>query len=479
MDTLTPLSSFRAAAYAAFSRRRDALFELCDTLRTTGPVPSLPLLSMQPQHQRGWGSLYDALAVGEVSVQRLEHLLASHPLAGGEPIYAVDTSVWPRCDAETSPERALYYHASRHSAGQPIVAGWAYSWIAQVGFARESWTAPLRVRRLRPQENANAIAAEQIAAFLPHRQATDPLPWFLFDAGYDPVQLSQALGSTPAAILVRLRSGRCFYADPTAQPRTGRPRRHGHKFIGDAPSTWPTPADEVTVEDAQYGTVRVRAWTGLHPKTHGQHAQRDARGRRPIVRGTLLLVEVSRLPGQTRQPQALWLWWHTPQDGDSIPNLDRAWRAYVRRFAVEQTFPFLKQTLNWTLPRVRYPARALPCACATLRVRYPAQALPCAGGSLDVARRAGLHAIASRPPAGRRPPASLAPSPAGRKPHSPTGPTRVCDPAPATLLLRRPILASPPHPCGRSPGRPKGKRSGRATRYPAITKAILAATQAA
>jgi hypothetical protein len=72
MDTthLTSLTPFRAAAYAAyaayaaFGRRRDALFEplfeLCDTLLTTGPVPSLPFLSIQPQHQRGWGSLYDA-----------------------------------------------------------------------------------------------------------------------------------------------------------------------------------------------------------------------------------------------------------------------------------------------------------------------------------------------------------------------------------------------------------------------------------
>jgi hypothetical protein len=396
---LATLSAFRAATYTSFGRRRDARFELCDTLLTTGPIPSLPLLSVQLQHQRKWGSLYDALAVGEISASSLEQLLSRHPLAGGEPISAVDVSVWPRCDAETSPERALYYHASRHSAGQPIVAGWAYSWIAQVGFARDSWTAPLRMRRLRPQEHANAVAAEQIAAFLPPLRADDPLPWFLFDAGYDPVQLTQALGDTSAAILVRLRSGRCFYADPTAQPWTGRPRRHGHKFTCDAPQTWPTPADELTVEDGQYGTVRVRAWTGLHPKTHGQHAQRDRRGRRPIVRGTLLLVEVSRLPGQTRQPQALWLWWHTPQDPDSIPNLDRAWRAYVRRFDVEHTFRFLKQTLNWTLPRVRHPAP------------------PCAGRSLDLARAAGLHPVASGSPAGQRPAASLATSPADRQTH--------------------------------------------------------------
>src|SRR5258707_10619676 len=119
MNTLTPLASFGAAAYAAFSRRQDALFELCDTLLTTGPVPSLPLLSVQPQHRRGWGSRYDALAVGQVGVSHLEQLVARHPLAGGEPISAVDVSVWPRCASETSPGRALSSPASRHSAGPP------------------------------------------------------------------------------------------------------------------------------------------------------------------------------------------------------------------------------------------------------------------------------------------------------------------------------------------------------------------------
>ncbi len=254
-------------------------------------------------------------------------------------------------------------------------------------------------------------------------------------------------------VLVRLRAGRCFYADPTTQPRTGRPRRHGHKFACDAPATWPTPADELTVEDEQYGRVRVRAWTGLHPKTQGEHAQRDAHGRRPIVRGTLLLVEVSRLPQQTREPQALWLWWHTPGDPNSIPDLDRAWRAYVRRFDLEHTFRFLKQTLNWTIPRVRHPSQAdrwtwlVVLAYTQLRL--------------------------ARPLAGDQPLPWQRPQPTGK-----LTPERVRRGF-STLLVRLPILACPPKPCGRSPGRPKGKRSSRAIRYPAITKAILAATPVA
>jgi hypothetical protein len=91
--------------------------------------------------------------------------------------------VWDRCDAESSPERGYYYHPSRHSAGQPIVAGWAYQFIAQLNFVRESWTAPVDVRRVRPGQEANEVAAEQVKAFLrlwPEEQRVAPL--FVFDA---------------------------------------------------------------------------------------------------------------------------------------------------------------------------------------------------------------------------------------------------------------------------------------------------------
>jgi hypothetical protein len=69
----------------------------------------------------------------------------------------------------------------------------------------------------------------------------------------------------------------------------------------------------------------------------------------------VLLVEVSRLPQQTREPQLLWLWCRLP----AIPNLALVWRAYVSRVDLEHTFHFLKQTLNWTLPRPRHPQQAV------------------------------------------------------------------------------------------------------------------------
>ena len=66
------------------------------------------------------------------------------------------------------------------------------------------------------------------------------------------------------------------------------------------------------------------------------------------------LVEVARLPGRSHHPQQLWLWWCGP----GTPDLDLLWRAYIRRFDLEHTFRFLKQTLGWTTPRLRHLEQA-------------------------------------------------------------------------------------------------------------------------
>jgi hypothetical protein len=129
-NSMEPPRVFRDRFYACLGRRADALFELCDAILTAGRVPSPPHLSLLPVHRRGWGRLYAALCKGGVDEEGVRNLLACCPLghhrANHTPVYAVDLSVWPCCDTESSPVRGFYYHPSRHSAGQPIVAGWAY-----------------------------------------------------------------------------------------------------------------------------------------------------------------------------------------------------------------------------------------------------------------------------------------------------------------------------------------------------------------
>jgi len=440
---LVRLGAFRDQLHACFSRRADALFELGDALLCQ-PTPflSLPHLSLEPAHRRGWGSTYAALAHGEVDTERLRDLLAGC-LPDADPlVFAVDVTTWPRCDAECSPERGYYYyHPSRHSAGQPIITGWAFQWITQLSFDRDSWTAPVDARRLHPLDDTDQTAAVQLRALLARLPAGEPVPWLVFDGGYDSAQLTLDLAEERVAVLVRLRSDRCFYADPPPPPpgKIGRPRRHGAKFAFADPATWPAPTATLHTSDDRYGTVTVQAWAGLHPKQQ-RHPGHGSRGPRPIVRGTIIRVQVERVPARTRPPKVLWLWWAGPGTLD----LDLAWRAYIRRFDLEHSVRFAKQTLGWTTPRPRTPEQADRWTWLVL-------------ASYTQLRLAREVACDQRL-AWERP--RLQPR---------LSPYRVRRGFPR-LLAALGSPATAPKPAGRSPGRPKGSRSGSATRYPAIKK---------
>ena len=247
-----------------------------------------------------------------------------------------------------------------------------------------------------------------------------------------------------AQILVRLHPGRTFYAQPDLPPKrsVGRPVRHGAKFSCKDPETWPRPTAEHLARSTGYGKVRVRAWSGLHPKTR-RAKERYGATTAAVVEGTVVLVEVGRLPRgeRRRKPKALWLWWH----GEGEPDLDLLWRSYCRRFDVEHFVKFLKSALGWTTPRVRHPEQADRWTWLVLA----------AYAQLSLAKRI----VVDRRLPWERP--------------LPTGsltPTRVLRNFASLLTVLGPP-ARAPKPRERSPGRPKGRLSGPARRYPAVKKA--------
>ena len=435
---------FREALYGCLTGWGDALFELCDAaLCLPTAVGSVPFLSLEPVFRRSHGSLYKSLARGRIDAGQLRRALVAARPAAWPSVFAVDASTWPRCDAETSPERGFYYHPSRHSAGQPIVAGWSYQWVTQLDWAPDSWTAPLDAVRIAPSEDvitATIGQVERLVALLGH---DGPLPLFVFDAGYDPIALGAGLADTRAQVVVRIRSDRVFHPDPDPKlpGSVGRPRRHGARFACADPAGRPAPDAELRNHDPRYGHVRVQAWHGLHPRLQGRGRWAGDDGP-PIVRGSVIRVEVEHLPKPTgRALKTLWLWW----SGPGLPDLDVCWRAYLRRFDIEHTYRFAKNTLGWTTPALCTPEQAdrwtwLIVAAYT---------------QLRLAR--GLVADQRLP--WQRPcePARLSPSRVRRgfrRLHS---------------MLGTP--ASPPKSVKPGPGRPRGTCREPRTRYPAIKKA--------
>ena len=309
------LVGFRRELHYCMFGWADALFELCDAVvGAPTPVGSVPALSLEPVFRRSHGSLYKALALGSIETSMLRRSLVAYRPAGWPPVFAVDASTWDRCDAETSPERGFYYSASKHSAGQPIVAGWSYQWITQLGWAPDSWTAPVDVMRIPPTVDATTATIDQVRSLVGLLGNGGDVAMFVFDAGYDPIALAAGLTDVRAQVLVRISSKRVFHPDPVPRtdPTLGRPLRHGPRFVLGEADTWPTPSKELVTHDARYGNIRVTAWSGLHPKLHrrGRWADHDLP---PIVRGTVIGVEVEHLPKPTaRTTKTLWLWWSGP-----------------------------------------------------------------------------------------------------------------------------------------------------------------------
>ena len=139
-------------------------------------------------------------------------------------------------------------------------------------------------------------------------------------------------------------------------------------MLGD-PRTWTPPDATADLTDRRYGTIRASAWHDLHPKLQGR-GRWKGEDLPPIVRASVIRVEVGHLPKQTaRGKKTLWLWW----SGTGQPDLERCVIAYLRRFDIEHTFRFVRGTLAWTTPARCTPEQAdpwtLPVAAAYNQLR--------------------------------------------------------------------------------------------------------------
>ena len=161
------LEQFRAELYRCLGKWADALFELatrrCARRRRWDRCPrsAWSRCSAAPTA----ASTRDSPS-GEIDGERLSRLLVEHRPEHGPLVFAVDASTWERCDAECSPERGFYHSASKHSAGQPIVAGWSFQWISQLSWDPDSWTAPMDTMRIAPGQDATEATLGQVRRLL-------------------------------------------------------------------------------------------------------------------------------------------------------------------------------------------------------------------------------------------------------------------------------------------------------------------------
>ena len=241
-------------------------------------------------------------------------------------------TAWPRVWSPTLKERTYEHQPQSHPDDSAVTIGQGYSSLVCVPEASGSWVLPLLHERITSFETPLEKAAgqlKQVCDVLKHR------PLSLWDSEYGCASFVKQTAEIACDKLMRLRPNRVLYGPPPPYSGKGRPAKHGDKFALKDRQTWWEPEQQQTINDETLGQIRMNQWSQLHFKKSADHTM------------TLLLVERLDEAGQLKR-QPLWLIWI----GQTMPALASVWQLYLRRFAIEHWYRFLKQRLHWCLPHL-------------------------------------------------------------------------------------------------------------------------------
>lgn len=405
-------------------KAHDATFELTDAVMLTRKAYCLADLSLSPVFRRKWSSVYEALQDTRPQRQKLMRLYIEQMPTDQRIVLGGDHTVWARPNAVTLQDRTLeHYCTGGMPANKPIAPGEGYSTIAWIPEDSGSWALPLRHERITSWDSPISKAVwqlKQVCKFLPAR------PISLWDSEYGCAPFILKTAEINADKLMRLRSNLCLWSAPPPYSGRGRPRIHGNKFKLNDPETWIEPAQTIDVNDSKLGFLRICVWHDFHFRGAALHSI------------SLVLVERLNEDGSKRVVKPLWLAWV----GEQMPRLDEVWRLYLRRFAVDHWYRFLKQRLHWTLPKI-----ATPKQCE----RW-SDLMPMITWELWLAR----DIVSDNPLPWQKSIEKLTP---GRVAQAMGG-----------ILAAIDTPAKPPKPRGKSPGWTTGQPRSRRIRYPIVKK---------
>jgi hypothetical protein len=428
MTSLKNLERFRNRIYRMLGNGRDALFDLMDAVLTTRSVSSFVELSLSPVFRRKWSSIYEALQDGRPPRQNLMKEYVRQIPASEVTVLAADHTAWSRPHAKTLQERTYEHQPQAMAGAKPVTLGQGYSTIAWIPEAEGSWALPLLHERITSFDTPIGKAATQL------RQVCAQISGrvlFLGDGEYGSAPFLKQTADLDCDKLLRLRPNRVLYHAPAPYKGHGRPHKHGTKFKLKDADTWDAPQEDITTQDSKRGRLRVRRWETFHLRQAPDH---------PFA---LILVE--RLDEPTSKP--LWLIWV----GKDKPTLREVWQKYLRRFALEHWYRFVRQRLHWTGPQLSSPGQ----------MESWSDLMPLVTWQLWLAR----NVVEDSPLPWQKPMTKLTPG-------------RIANSF-APLLVRIGSPAPNPKPRGKSPGWPAGKLRKQRTRYPTVKKGFTRTKTAA
>ncbi len=307
---------------------RDAQMDLVDALLAAPDAKSVVGLSLSPVFRRQWPSVYAALDRGRLDSRRLSRQYVAMLPRQERPLWVVDATTWPRPEARTLPERG-FHHLPTTTANTPVGIGHRYSTVAAIPEAQGSWVLPLSHERIPLGHSEVAFGARQVRCLI---EGVAYRPLVLADSLYaGPLWLNET-ADLNIDTLARLRPNRALYRRPVHRSTLGRPPLDGPVLNLRQPNSWFDPDQQAVIADDNLGVVTLSVWHHLHFKTARDHE--------------VSVIQVCLSKGRSKSPdhKPLWLMY----SGSTPLDLSHDWRLYLRRYAIEHWYRFIKNHLLWT-----------------------------------------------------------------------------------------------------------------------------------
>jgi hypothetical protein len=351
------LKNFRNALYGLFPKRKDAIFELIDSISSHAHLcNSVVELSEAEAFTREYTSITDAIADGlcDVDFKAVEKLVFDHCTDEGHKgqyhLFGTDVTAHPRLHAVKLKDRSIV-HSPNYTPGQkPIVLGHQYSvttWLPKKeDDKKKHWVVPIGTDRVPSDEKPNEFGMSQLTGIIENLELTYELVVSVSDSAYGSENCrKEAEKSDNFVHIFRLQGNRNIFQKPIA-PKY-KQKKYGHKISLGDPSTYCVPDEEKTTEykgsKGKLFQVKVYRWNDLILR-----GSRDFKGyTHPL---DLLKVEMRQIKenGDLGEiiGRPMWLVAYGKRRRE-ISTLD-IYRDYAQRFDLEHFFRFGKNKLLLT-----------------------------------------------------------------------------------------------------------------------------------
>lgn len=350
--------NFRENIYNFFSSRRDAAFELVDSLSSNISANSVAELSLNPVHRRNYCSITrvvdefypdncDKKSINDELTTLLSEQCVS-PTQQNFYLFGVDCTPNPRRYAPTQQDRGFVYAPTTLSGNKPVTIGHQYSIAAylpeKIGEDNPPWIMPLACHRVSTDENGPLTGMQQITRCIESQEKfKNTLCVVAADSAYSSPECLIESAKNPNQLQIsRVRSNRVFHyqANKESNTKMGRKIRFGDQFKLKDKTTWREPDEQikftVTTKKGKKQIVKITCWNGIIMRGKQKANTSDHPFR-------LVKICVYKQTGKLIFKKPLWLMVSGKKRLEL--SLQDIFHAYRQRFDIEHFFRFGKNKL--------------------------------------------------------------------------------------------------------------------------------------